>query len=74
MTERSVGTFLSISAVSMSNWMIVLPARNFTRSPATRSEKRMPHAMIVSARRKDFAAASVPCMPTSPKNCSSEAG
>ena len=35
---------------------------------------RMPQAIIVSARRNAFAAASVPCMPIMPKNCLSDAG
>ena len=74
MTERSVLTFLSISAASISNCTMTLFSRNFCLSPATRSEKRMPQTITVSARKNAFAPASVPCMPISPSDCPSDAG
>ena len=65
-TPTCAGTFLPISAKSVSSWTIVAPFAKRVLSPVARSEKRTPTANTRSASSSAMEEAKCPCMPCMP--------
>jgi hypothetical protein len=59
---------------SMSAWMIFAPGQNAFSRPVTRSSKRAPTASSTSQPCMARFASYVPCIPSIPRKCGSEAG
>ncbi len=74
MMGMSTFTFLLIDEGSISTWILVEPGENASSRPVMRSSKRAPMQIITSQPCIDRLASTVPCMPSMPSHCGSEAG
>ena len=74
MIGTSTLTFLLIEDGSMSTWILVEPGEKASSRPVMRSSKRAPMQIIRSQSCIAQLASQVPCMPSMPSHCGSEAG
>ena len=74
MIATSTGTVLLMLDGSISIWIFRAPGQNAFSRPVTRSSNRAPIASSTSASCIARLASYVPCMPSMPRNCGSEAG
>ena len=74
MIGTSTLTFLLIEDGSMSTWIFFEPGEKASSRPVMRSSKRAPMQIIRSQSCIAQFASQVPCMPSMPSHCGSEAG